>query len=227
MTKEAGVVRGKTKQGLMSAYEAYTRKEPGSLDLLLDLVRKFAYTKAYHLEYDFKKFGSAETADDWAQDITIKVWQGLEKFEGSSELFYSWVHKIAFNKATDAFNSLSEGKRSKVGLSVKVEDDEGLHEIDNPEIYASTVDYSRGVLIPASVTGVDRRICYMMITPVKEENKKTGEWYERGRTHKEVAFAMGMTEDAVESRIRRMSKRLEEERQTARAAAAARSIGSK
>jgi len=66
---------------LIAAYEAYVRREKASMDNLLKLVNEFAFMKLSHLEYepDFRQFGSAETADDWAQNVTIKVWQELLK----------------------------------------------------------------------------------------------------------------------------------------------------
>ena len=55
----AAAKRSRKRDELMAAYEAYQRREPASMDKLLAAVRKFAYMKLYHLEHDFKDFGSA------------------------------------------------------------------------------------------------------------------------------------------------------------------------
>jgi hypothetical protein len=87
--------RKTTKQALIAATEAYERREPLSMDNLLKLVSDFARLKVSHVEYDLRCEG-AETADDWAQDITVSVWEALEKdrFNVTPADFYSFVHKI-------------------------------------------------------------------------------------------------------------------------------------
>jgi hypothetical protein len=71
-TERSKTTEGKTRAGMRSkmttAYQEYLEKRPGSLDRLVEIVRKFAYMKVYHLEYEFRNMGSAETADDWALD---------------------------------------------------------------------------------------------------------------------------------------------------------------
>ena len=138
--KPAAAKRDRTRNDLISAYEAYQRREPLSMDRLLELVRAFAYVKLYHLEHDFKDFGSAETVDDWAQEVVINVWQNLEKFEGNPKStpdnFYSWVHTIAYHKGTKAFACIDDERAVKVPLFRKNEDGDGEgFEVDNPEIY--------------------------------------------------------------------------------------------
>lgn len=191
----------------MNAYEAYVRKEPRSMDHLLKLVNEFAFLKVRHLEHDFKDFGSAETADDWAQEVSIKVWQNLEQFANNPAStpasFYSWVHKIAFNQATDAFNLLYEERRIKVDLTVPVRDDYGRkkdgEEEENPKIYMNGGASDIGPSIPRSAEGLDRTICNLLLTEVRGEDDR-----HRGRTYAEVARLLDMSVDAVEIRIRRM-----------------------
>jgi hypothetical protein len=137
-----GEVRGNIKKQLIDAYESFMRREPGSMDRVLKLVNEFALVKLIYLEHvpDFRQFGSAETADDWAQEVSIKVWQELisKDSERTGEQFYAWVHKIAFNQAADSFNYLLDERATKVPLFVKGIDDQEdgeEHEIENPEIY--------------------------------------------------------------------------------------------
>jgi DNA-directed RNA polymerase specialized sigma24 family protein len=212
--KIAAVKRDRTRTELMAAYEAYQRREPASMDKLLLLVRKFVYLKLYHLEYDFKDFGSAETVDDWTQDVTIKVWQELkeDRFEGTPAQFYSWVHKIAFNKASEAFNKLDEERATSVPLFIKSDDggDENgdTYEEDNPAIYEDRAGSDRSyVRIPASVQGTDLMICNLLLTTVRGEDGKY-----RGRTYANVAGILNMTENAVAQRMKRLQDRFRAER---------------
>jgi DNA-directed RNA polymerase specialized sigma24 family protein len=125
INKQAAIKRKQNKTRLMDAYDAWKRKEPGSADTLMLAVRHFAYTKVYHLEHDFKKFGSAETADDWTQDVCAKVWKKLDRFVGTGSKFYSYVHKAAFNRGIDAFEKLYEDRQTKTCLTVPIDD--GTH----------------------------------------------------------------------------------------------------
>ena len=186
----------------MTSYKAYKRKEPGSADELMKAVRAFAYTKVYHLEHDFKEFGSAETADDWAQDVCVNVWSNLDKFVGTPSLFYSWVHSIAFHKSTKAFTKLKEESCTKVQLfTSKNEDeceDENDTEQDNPEIYEGRDGYGGSVQIPAGVDRVERNICLLI---------------RDGRSYAEVAEELHMTLGAVTMRLLRLRERLQAERE--------------
>jgi len=213
--KRAAIKRASIRTELMNAYKAYRGREPASMDRLLECVRKFAYMKLYHLEHDFKGFGSAETADDWAQDVAIKVLHDLDKkvFETPAD-FYSWVHKIAFNKSTDAFNSLKEKKATEVPLFIKSEeggDENGdTYEEENPLIHHQNGhDTYVHVEIPASVQGVDLTICYLLLQGVDVE--KNGVYVRKSRTYAEVGNVLGITEDAVKKRLSRLKRRLKAE----------------
>lgn len=219
MTDKSTVVkRDKSRANLMRAFEDYKQGKSGSMDTLLQIVRKFAFTKVSHLEYerDFEEFGSAETADDWAQDVTIKVWQMLETFHGTAAQFYSWTHKIAFNQATDAFNNLLKEKKTKVSLFVKNEEDEGDdhdgdgESVENPIIHDQS-GYGFSLQIPASVQGLDLTICKLLLTEVRGKDDQ-----HRGRTYAEVGHVLDMTENAVETRLRKLRKRLKAEKEAAR-----------
>ncbi len=56
--------RAALKTKIAEAYNKYRSGESHSRDHLLELVRQFAYLKVYHLEFDFRSMGTAETADD-------------------------------------------------------------------------------------------------------------------------------------------------------------------
>jgi DNA-directed RNA polymerase specialized sigma24 family protein len=200
--KSAAITKQKLQTRVKEAYEAYERKDPGSADGLMQAVRKIAYTKVYHLEHDFKEFGSAETADDWTQDICASVWSGLDKFVGTPSLFYSWVCKIAIHKSSKAFNTLKKDSETKVQLFIDKNDEDGEDENnaeqDNPEIYEGSGGYGGGVSIPASVQRIERNICELMMD---------------GRSFEQVAEELNMTVEAVKQRLKRLRKRMNEERE--------------
>jgi RNA polymerase sigma factor (sigma-70 family) len=200
--KLAGIEREKSKVRLTACYEAYKRKEPGSADNLMLAVRALAYVKVYHLEHDFKDFGSAETADDWAQDVCVNVWSNLDKFKGTSAIFYAWVHSIAFRKSTKAFKRLKKENDTKVQLfTSKNEDeceDENDTEQDNPEIYEGRDGYGGSVQIPAGVDRVERNICLLI---------------RDGRNYEEIAEELHMTLGAVTMRLLRLRERLQAQRE--------------
>jgi RNA polymerase sigma-70 factor (ECF subfamily) len=150
------------------------------------------------LEYDFKKFGSAETADDWAQDVFISVWRNLEKFEGSGSNFYSWVSSIAFNEAQDAFTKLYKAQKKMTGLTIPARHNDSVDGDveDNPEML-SEGGYDGGVIgIPKSVQGTDRNICLLI---------------RDGRSYAGIAEELNMKVSAVKKRLQRLRERLQAE----------------
>jgi DNA-directed RNA polymerase specialized sigma24 family protein len=197
-----GAKRGRTRNELIAAYEAYQRGEPRSFDVLLQKVQKFATSKLIHLEHDFVDFGTAENADDWAQEVTIKVWQGMNVTR-TSESFYAWVHKIAFNQASASFNELSEEQDKKVGLTKPIKDsyNGSLDAVkDNPEIY-ETSGVSTSIYIPPSVQGLDLDICKLILD---------------GMTYTRIAKELKITESNVKKRLERLRTRIAAERKTER-----------
>jgi DNA-directed RNA polymerase specialized sigma24 family protein len=126
------------KDKIVAAYEAYQRKEPGSADALMALVRDFAYSKMQRLTFDLPS--GAMDADDFAQDVALEVWMRLDTHTGETgESFYAWVHKIAFNHRVDTFHALLTEKRERASLHHEITEDDETFEDDNPEIYRSAL----------------------------------------------------------------------------------------
>jgi DNA-directed RNA polymerase specialized sigma24 family protein len=69
-------------------------------------------------------------------------------------------------------------------------------------------------VIPAGVEGLDLTICKLLLTEVQDQ--VNGEYVMRLRNYKEVGLILGMTENAVEIRVRKLRKRLRAEREAAR-----------
>lgn len=201
----AAAKRTSMKKAIMAAYEEYAADAPGAMDRLLELVRKFAYSKVYHLEKEFRTIGTSETADDWAQDMTLKIWQLLTKGGiaarsedyTDAETFYNVVHRASFNQAIDGFHHLDDQLKNKVSLTVPSGEEDGEdEETDNPEIYRGGAGYSDSSMadIPSDLQGLDLDIVRVMM----EGNDLT---------YEEIGKILGVAEKTIRNRTYKMRKR--------------------
>ena len=84
----------------------------GQKDLFRLLVRRYERA-VYGMGLSF--FRNAEDACDFAQEVFLKVFRNLSRFEGRSR-FSTWLYKIAYNTAVNGVNrrkeylSLAEGE---------------------------------------------------------------------------------------------------------------------
>jgi DNA-directed RNA polymerase specialized sigma24 family protein len=151
---------------VIDAWNSYERKAKSSHNRLLDIVNRYIYDKTVRLEMDFKKLGSAETADDFAQDATIRVWESIPDFDAklseqmsarpgvtSGELFLFWITTIAINAYEQGVRELSDLQEIRQPLEVPPDADEFSGErgrmIENPAIDAE------GWSIPLARVSVD------------------------------------------------------------------------
>lgn len=199
MSAEA-LKRQNSKRALVAAYEEFVR-DPATVNALFQRVRHFALTKVRHLEHDLKGTGTDDTPDDWAQNIALSVWRVLPTFKGSGEEFYSWIHKVCFNEATDVFNAATNSTKTSISrssrLSLYVNDhtddqEERLH----PEVNQEVSQREWRGRIPESIQGVDRRICQLLMG---------------GNRYTEVAYHLNMTESAIKQRVKRLRDRIRKE----------------
>jgi RNA polymerase sigma factor (sigma-70 family) len=200
------------KKRLEAAYDSW--RQTGSLGVaMFPAVRDYAYNSLYVLEVDegFRNFGSAETCDDWSQDISLKVWQNLQagKFKGDTfASFHKWIWTICKNHRTDAFNDLREERDTTVGVTIVIEDKDGNEgEVQNPEVYESPLlPYRSFFTIPRSIQGVDLNICKLILA---------------GMNHAQIAKELQMTESNVSKRVSRFrmqeAKNKAERREASRA----------
>ena len=66
-----------------------------AFEALVRRYRKRIYALAFHLS------GSDHEADDITQDVFLRAYRALDKFEGRSE-FFTWVYRMAVNRALNA-----------------------------------------------------------------------------------------------------------------------------
>ncbi len=94
------------------------RAKAGDAAAFEDLVRRYRkriFALALHLS------GSESDADDITQDVFIRAFHGLARFEGRSE-FFTWVYRLAVNRALDARRT--RARRSESSIHVDGEDDD-------------------------------------------------------------------------------------------------------
>ena len=203
--------RERYKKQLEDAFDAYERREPASMDSLLLEVVKFAKRKMYGVEMDNPKLGTIRTVDDYAQDVMVAVWQGLESksFLGGRPKFYAYVNKISHNTKQDFLAEIIHQRNHKVALTVPINNEYGIKEDeeDNPEIYDAR-DFDVRINIPASVQGIDLTICKLLLTEVRGKDGN-----HRGRNYSDIGRILEMTEDAVKKRMDRLRDRLKVEKE--------------
>jgi len=69
--------------------------DPAAFNALVRRYRKRIFALALHLS------GSESDADDITQDVWIRAFHTLDKFQGRSE-FFTWVYRLTVNRAFDA-----------------------------------------------------------------------------------------------------------------------------
>ncbi|MGB6157149.1 MAG: sigma factor, partial [Acidobacteriaceae bacterium] len=208
--------RAATRDALVAAYESYQRKEPGSINNLIGLVRKFAYAKLKYLDLEFNS--GVHDADDFAQDAALAVWQSLDDFKGDPASFYAWVHKIAFNEGQASFNALKQEKTARVDMQHEVAEGDEAFEGDNPEVYDNeaiinvtkwteydeatgeirwTRDPKRGKVetVPGSETSQFEVGTVVVDIPdwVKGDDLIICDFVLRGKTYKEIGVILGLS----------------------------------
>lgn len=86
-------------------------KQPSSKNYAFNLlIREYQERVYWHIR---KMVIDHEDANDLTQEVFVKVWKNLEKFQGKSQL-YTWIYKIATN---ECLNFLSK-KRKKFMIPI-------------------------------------------------------------------------------------------------------------
>ena len=96
------------------------------------LIRRYSEPLYWHIR---KMLMNHDDTDDVLQNVYIKVWKGLERFQGKSAL-YTWLYRIASNEA------ITHLRKNKKHRSVDVEHDF----LENVE-QSSSVDGNQAALM--------------------------------------------------------------------------------
>lgn len=98
--------------------------EPQAFDALVRRYRKRIFALALHLS------GSESEADDIVQDVFLRAYRALDKFEGRSE-FFTWVYRMTYNRALDARRT--RGRRGESSIDEVDPRIERAIEVDAPD----------------------------------------------------------------------------------------------
>lgn len=173
--------------------ESHRLGEPAAFERLFDLYADRVYSFVFHLLKDVSR------AEDVTQEVFIKIWKGLSRFDASKPL-KPWIFTIARNAAFDAarkrrdfsFTDL-EGDGDDASFADSIVDEKPLADerFEAGELRTVLDD------VMASISVQDRSI--VLLHDVE------------GMTFDEIAEILGRPTNTVKSRYRRavMSLRLE------------------
>jgi RNA polymerase sigma-70 factor (ECF subfamily) len=159
------------------------------------------------LMYLTRILNDKDLAEDFTQDVFIRVHEGLEKFEGRSKLS-TWIYKIATNITHDYFKSTSFQKGINQTLT-------GAFQEDNKED-KNVWTGGKGEISDQVLEKKEMNSCIRRYVQDISENYRTVfvlSEYE-GLKNKEIAEILGLTLDTVKIRIYRartqLKKKMEE-----------------
>ncbi|MCP4177177.1 MAG: RNA polymerase sigma factor [bacterium] len=153
------------------------------------------------LRYLTRVIENKDEAEDFTQEVFIKVSTNLDKFEGRSSLS-TWIYKIASNLANDRFRSTSFQKGTKNTLTEEFLDD---NKEDKNVWTDEKEDISDKVLEKKEMNS-----CIKRYVEDISDNYKTAfilSEYE-GLKNNEIAQILGLSLDSVKIRIHRARTQL-------------------
>jgi RNA polymerase sigma-70 factor, ECF subfamily len=136
--------------------------------------------------------GDKSAADDAAQEVFLKAYQSLPKFQGGSS-FSTWLHRIAANHCLDLLRRRSRRPTESWDELLEKEGD-NIH-----RLLAAAPDAERSREDAELVTRVLDRLSpeYRLILTLREI---------QGLSYEEIAAAMGCSLDSVKARLQRARK---------------------
>ncbi|MBI5239072.1 MAG: sigma-70 family RNA polymerase sigma factor [Elusimicrobia bacterium] len=173
----------------MDDNDLVSRAKDADRDAFAELVRRH---HAWVMGLCAATLGDRSVADDAAQEVFLKAYKSLPKFQGGSS-FSTWLHRIAANLCLDL---LRQRARRKTESWDELVDKEGdriqrlLAEPAAPEHSAEDADLVARVLAQLSPE-------YRLILTLREV---------QGLSYEEAAAAMGCSLDSVKARLQRARK---------------------
>jgi len=157
--------------------ETLARFHEGDMEAFAGIMRQF---QSPIIHYLYHLTGDSETARDLAQDTFLQAFKGLPKTTGNLPL-KNWLYRIATN------NAIGYHRRKAILSFIPWEDNRRPHiEGDTLEQVAEAADVRAALLqLPAKL-----RICLVLHLI-------------DGFKHREIAYMLGISEDAVRKRVTR------------------------
>ncbi|MBM3296164.1 MAG: sigma-70 family RNA polymerase sigma factor [Candidatus Aminicenantes bacterium] len=173
----------------MEEQELIRRSQEGDRQAFAALVRKYQ-TKVHSLAYGFTR--NDAQADDLAQDIFLKAWLGLPRFEAKSS-FGTWLYRIAVNRLKDHLRRKASSREvplEEAGLEAAARalpaDDAEAREREQ-----------RTALVRECLSGLPEK--FRMILTLRDIE---------GLPYGELSRALGLSAGTVDSRLFRARKML-------------------
>ena len=141
--------------------------------------------------------GQSDDAYDLVQETFVAAWLSLSRFDGRQS-FGPWVRTILLNKCRDLSRRHAVRRRFMHWF--------GPEESDSPVDDFSTTDSTTADASNARLVALDRAVA-MLPARLKEPLVLTAL---QGLSHREAASQLGLTPKAVELRVHRARKKLQE-----------------
>ena len=161
----------------------------GQKDLFRLLVQRYE-RPVYGMGLGF--FRNAEDASDFAQEVFLKVYRSLSRFEGRSR-FSTWLYKIAYNTAVNAVNRRKEYRSLAEAEVDRSPDGEGR----TPERMAIRAAVREAVLASLEELPERYRVCIDM-------------FFFYGCSYREIEAVTGIPVNTIKSHVFRAKKILKE-----------------
>lgn len=153
--------------------EAFRRGEESAFTALVIKYREGVYRVARRM------LGNHEDAADATQEVFIRAYRALARFDGRSQL-YTWLYRITVNLCLDARSRLSR---------VSLASEDALRDVaDGPRLADEAEHRETRQLVAAAVAGLPPRQRAMMVLRVYQD-----------LPYQEIARIMGCTEGTVKA----------------------------
>lgn len=172
------------------------RTQEGDRDAFSALVVRYQ-ERIYNLV--LRGLGDADGALDVAQEVFIKAFRGLERFQGESQ-FFTWLFRIAMNETISA-RRRRERRGKPVSLDRENADGEKLSDppgtLEDPGAAAASKDDA--AMVQAAIAGLDEEQAQVILLRDID-----------GRSYQEIAEILEVPLGSVKSRIHRARQALKD-----------------
>jgi len=124
-----------------------------------------------------------ETAEDILQELFVKIWKSIDKYDDSKGRLFTWMSRLAKNMAIDQVR-----RKSHVNTSKHVDIEEKVGDIDQKLSYKINTDIIGIRKLTTAMNPMQRLLLNMV--------------YFEGYTHTEIAEELNLPLGTVKSRIR-------------------------
>ncbi len=166
------------------------RSEQGDEDAFAVLVNNYK-TKVFNLAYSFTR--DRETADDLTQEVFIKVYYALDKFQFKSR-FGTWLYRIAVNHIKDHLRKVGKGQLVSID-TLSREPSVPENEIQKKEREQEATD--RKKLLYRALRSLPEK--HQIILTLRDV---------QGHSYEEIAGILKLSPGTVDSRLHRARRML-------------------